>query len=284
MNDVRGWWADNPMTYAETHGRTEYEEGAGFELGTREFFDRVDAQFYDWNRPLHDERPFGRLFPYDDYRGSPVLEVGCGLGTMAMNWARAGAHVTAVDLNPTAVAQTRRRLELHGLEGQVAEGDGRSLPFPDASFDYVWSWGVLHHSPDLDSSLRELVRVLRPGGRLGVMLYNRRSLLYWYTIAYLEGVVHREREFLSPLGLASRYSDAGREEGNPHTWPVTRAEGEASLRAAGATGVSTRILGTDLEGVLDTVFPQLGSALPSWAVKPWARRFGWSLWFSGRKP
>jgi ubiquinone/menaquinone biosynthesis C-methylase UbiE len=272
------------MTYAETHGQTEYDSGSGVEPGTREFFDRLDRQFYDWNRPLHGQRPFDRLFPYDEYRGKPVLEVGCGLGTMAMNWAQAGASVTAVDLNPTAVAHTRTRFELHGLEGEISEADGRSLAFPDESFDYAWSWGVLHHSPDLGESLSELVRVLRPGGRFGVMLYNRRSFLHWYTIAYLEGVVHREREFLSPLELASRYSDAGREEGNPHTWPITREEGESMLRAAGAADVSTRILGTDLEGVLDTVFPRLGTAVPTWAKKPWARRFGWSLWFSGRKP
>ena len=118
MNDqVRDWWRDNPMTYGAEHGRTEYRDGV-FELGTREFLERVDQEFYSWNRPLHDRRPFDRLFPYDAYGpGSRVLEIGCGLGTMAMNWARNGVDMTAVDLNPTSISQTRRRFELRGPFG-----------------------------------------------------------------------------------------------------------------------------------------------------------------------
>jgi ubiquinone/menaquinone biosynthesis C-methylase UbiE len=276
VSEVREWWAEHPMTYGDVHGESAES------VGTPEFFAEVDARFLDWNRPLHGERPFERIFPYDRHRGGTVLEVGCGMGTMASCWARQGARVTAVDLNPTAVTQTRRRFELLGLEGDVRQADARRLPFDDGTFDYVWSWGVLHHSPDLGQSLRELLRVTRPGGGYGVMVYHRRSLLHWYMTRYVEGFLHMESRFLSDVELASRYGDAAREEGNPHTWPVTRRELHALLSAAGAT-VNIRVLGTDLDSVLRLMLPGVGDLLPAALKKPWARRFGWSLWAHGHR-
>jgi ubiquinone/menaquinone biosynthesis C-methylase UbiE len=78
---------------------------------------------------------------------------------------------------------------------------------------------VLHHSPDIARSLAELMRVLRPGGGFGLMVYHRRSLLHWYMTEYVEGVLHMERRFLDAVALASRNGDAAREEGNPHRTP-----------------------------------------------------------------
>jgi SAM-dependent methyltransferase len=274
--DVERWWSEHPMTYGDVHGR------AADELGTPAFFASVDRRFLEWNRPLHGRRPFERLFPYDRHRAGRVLEVGCGMGTMASIWAREGARVTAVDLNPTAVEQTRRRFELLGLDADVIRADARELPFETGAFDYVWSWGVLHHSPDLARSLHELLRVVRTGGGYGVMLYHRHSLLHGYMTRYVEGFLHMERHFLDEVGLASRYGDAAREEGNPHTWPVTRPELRAMLAAAGGDG-QIRVLGTDLDSVLRLVLPGLGDLWPTAAKKPWARRLGWSLWAHGQR-
>ena len=280
---VERWWAENPMTYATSHGATDYDEGAPVELGTPEFFAQVDRRFYEWNRPLHGVRPFERLFRYDAYGPTDrVLEVGCGMGTMAMNWARAGVRMTAVDLNATAVEQTTRRFALAGLEGDIRPADARALPFDDDTFSYVYSWGVLHHSPKIERSIAELMRVLKPGGGFGIMVYNRRSLLHLYLTEYVEGFLHYERRFLDGLGLASRYGDAAREEGNPHTWPMTKRELHHAL-APFSRDVAVRILGTDVDFVLDSIVPRLGSSLPAALKKPWARRFGWSLWASGRK-
>ncbi|MBF0136818.1 MAG: class I SAM-dependent methyltransferase [Magnetococcus sp. DMHC-1] len=283
MNDtVRSWWARHPMTYGEVHGQSRYD-GAEHTLGTLDFFNKLDAVFHAWNHPLHGQRPFSRLFPFDRYgSGSQVLEVGCGLGTMAMHWAQNGSTVTAVDLNTTAVTQTRRRFELLGLTGDIREADARALPFPDNHFDYVYSWGVLHHSPTIERSVAEMLRVLRPGGEYGIMLYHRHAILQKYMTEYLEGFLHLENRFLTPLQLASRYGDGGRQEGNPHTWPVTRQE-FAGLLAPYSPDCTVRVLGTDLDSLLRFLLPGLGLILPTWAKKVWARRFGWSLWAQGHK-
>jgi len=277
---IRKWWSENPMTYGLAHGRADYKDGIR-EVGSREFFERLDREFCGWNPNLHSKRPFDRLFPYGEFaKGARVLEIGCGLGTMAMNWALNGSTVTAVDLNPTAVAQTKLRFELYGLKGEIRIEDADQLSFKDDTFDYVYSWGVLHHSPNLEQSVSEIMRVLRSGGGFGIMLYNRKSILYGYMIKYIEGFLHYENRFLGPLELASRYSDGHREEGNPYTWPVTEAEIREIL-APYCPSPSVKKLGNELDSIAKFLLPGFGLVLPSWAKRVWDRRFGWSLWIHG---
>jgi SAM-dependent methyltransferase len=287
-SEIRQWWADFPMTYGDEHGNTEYRGADGavtVALGSREFFERADATFYRWNEPLHDgPRHFGRLFEYDRYRGKRVLEVGCGMGCMAMNWALNGAAVTAVDLNPVAVAQTRSRFDVFGLAGEIREADAESLPFPDNTFDFVYSWGVLHHTPGTRPAIAELRRVLKPGGRVGVMLYNRQSLLFWFIVRWQEGFVNLERRWLTDLELASRYADGDRREGNPHTWPVTANEIRTEL-FPGYDDIAVRVLGTDVPNVLNVWAPSLGTErIARRSIAAFARRWGWSLWTMATKP
>lgn len=284
---IRDWWADAPMTYAEDHGHVEYRLPDGsmerVEIGTRRFYELADSVFHRWNEPLHDDTgKFGRIFEYERYRGKKVMEVGCGMGCMASHWASHGAEVTAIDLNPVAIAETTRRFELFGLQGEFREVDAETLPFADATFDFVYSWGVIHHTPGIELAAREMHRVLKPGGRMALMLYNRNSILYKYFVVYQEGVVNGERCFLNEQGLASRYGDGGRQEGNPHTWPVTHEEVVRDLLPM-CENVSIQVLGTDVPEALNTWFPRLGQWLPlSWR-KALARRWGWSLWITAQK-
>lgn len=282
-DEVATWWAANPQTYGDAHGGDTFG-GAKHSLGTKEFFIEADRVFFDWNHQLHsDAGPFGCLFPYEKYRGKRVLEVGCGMGAMASQWARHGARISAIDLNPVAIAQTRQRFALFGLSGQIEQSDGRDLPFGDAEFDYAYSWGVLHHSPNLGKSIQEFLRVLKPGGEFGMMLYHRRSVLYWYHILFLEGFLHGERLFLDPLRLASRYTDGDRAEGNPHTWPVTKRE-VRDFFAPSVRQLSIRVFGNDIDGnIAAEIAPGALRVLPLALRKALARRFGWSLWISGVK-
>ena len=286
--EVKRWWADNPMTYGATHGQATYVAADGavreLALGTREFFTHVDDTQARWNTPLERNGvPFGQLFPYDAYRDKQVLEVGCGMGTMAMLWAQQGAHVTACDLNPVAVEQTSERMRLFNLRANVFQADGGVLPCADHTFDYVFSWGVLHHSPRLDLSIAELLRVLKPGGQYGVMLYHRNSFRTHYLMRYVEGFLHGESRFLGPLELASRYSDGGIEEGNPHTWPVTREE-MVELFSKHADTVNVHTFGDkEVRNNFKLLMPVIWRFVPEAVVRAWASRWGWSLWIYGAK-
>ena len=284
---IAAYWSTQPQSYAEEHGGTSFRTADGSiitaERRSPEYFREADRILFEWNHPCHNEAgPFGRLYPYARYRGRRVLEVGCGQGGMAALWAERGVQLTAVDLNPDAIAATQERFAQRGLAGEIRQVDARSLPFEDGTFDYAYSWGVLHHSPDLARSVKEMMRVLRPGGEFGIMLYNRHSILYWYQILYLEGLLHAERRFLSPLQLASRYGDGDRQEGNPHTWPVTVGE-MRELFGPYSSRLDVRVLGTDIVPILKLMMPGVTRLIPEIVWKAWARRWGWSVWIAGER-
>ena len=157
------------------------------ELGTREFFDEVERYRY------HEYAAWmPRLMEFEKFRGKRLLEIGCGMGTDLLQFARGGARCTGVDLTPRSIEITRHRFRLYDAGGTFMISDGEHLPFRDESFDVVYSNGVLHHTPDTAGAIREVHRVLRPGGTAKVMLYHRNSLNYWFDIVLRRGVLHAE--------------------------------------------------------------------------------------------
>ncbi len=284
---IKEWWAENPQTYAYVHGKALYKNRDGsfkeVKPGSLDFFRKVDEAFYEYNRPLHTkDDPFGKIFLYDKFRHKNVLEIGCGMGTMAMLWAMNGAKITAIDLNPFSLEQTKARFSLMGVQGSISQADAHDLPFASESFDYVYSWGVLHHSPNLERSLQEMFRVLRRGGTFGVMLYNRGSLLYRYRIKYLEGYIHMENRFLNEVQMASRYADGSEKEGNPYTWPETK-EKVTQLFAPYCSDLEKRLFGTELDYYLKLLLVGFSILVPRFTRKSWARRYGWCMWVCGEK-
>ena len=139
------------------------------------------AQFFDEVRGFRaDTQDFVyRLIDFRQFAGSRLLEVGCGLGTDLLHAAKLGAHVTGIDLSGRSVGLARRHFALSGVDGRFVHGDAEGLPFGDGSFDVVYSFGVLHHTPDTKGAINECLRVLKPGGRLVLMLYNSSS---WLTV------------------------------------------------------------------------------------------------------
>jgi SAM-dependent methyltransferase len=157
------------------------------ELGTREFFDSVERHRYEQYAPW-----MPHVMGFDQFRGSRLLEIGCGMGTDLLQFARGGARCVGVDLTPRSVEITRHRFALYGADGAFMLADGERLPFASNSFDVVYSNGVLHHTPDTAGAIREVHRVLRPGGTAKVMLYHRHSLNYWIEIVLRRGLVGGE--------------------------------------------------------------------------------------------
>jgi len=157
------------------------------ELGTREFFDEVERYRYQEYASW-----MPRVMEFDRFRGARLLEVGCGMGTDLLQFARGGARCTGVDLTPRSIEISRHRFKLYGAAGSFMISDGEHLPFRSESFDVVYSNGVLHHTPDTAGAIREVHRVLRPGGVAKIMLYHRNSLNYWIEIVLRRGVLGLE--------------------------------------------------------------------------------------------
>ena len=163
-DDVRSFWEQQPCG-AKT---------ARAEPGSPEFFRQVE----DWRYTVEPFIP--ELARFEDTAGKDVLEVGIGLATDFVRFVRAGAAATGIDLTEAAVVAARERLRQEGLAAEVLVADAELLPFEAASFDVVYSYGVLHHTPDTAAAVREVHRVLRPGGEARIMLYSRRS---WFALA-----------------------------------------------------------------------------------------------------
>lgn len=157
------------------------------ELGTREFFDAVERHRYSEYAAW-----MPRLMEFEKFPNARLLEVGCGMGTDLLQFARGGARCVGVDLTPRSVAISRHRFKLYGVDGAFMISDGERLPFHSDSFDVVYSNGVLHHTPDTAGAIREVHRVLRPGGTAKIMLYHRNSLNYWFEIVLRRGVFDAE--------------------------------------------------------------------------------------------
>jgi ubiquinone/menaquinone biosynthesis C-methylase UbiE len=145
-----------------------------------DYFKEIESYRYRVEPEIFSFAQFTRAY------GKKVLEIGVGAGTDFVQWVRAGAHAYGIDLTSEAIENTRHRLMIEGLRPydlQVA--DAENIPYPDNSFDLVYSWGVIHHSPDTQRCLEEIVRVTKPGGTVKLMIYHRYSLfaLYRYLLA-----------------------------------------------------------------------------------------------------
>ncbi|HEV2975270.1 MAG TPA: methyltransferase domain-containing protein [Solirubrobacteraceae bacterium] len=189
-----------------------------------------------------------QAFEYRRTAGLDVLDVGCGQGIDLVEYAIAGARATGVDLTPRHVELARRHLAALGLSASVVHGDAEQLPFRNASFDFVASNGVLHHTPDMPAALREIRRVLRRGGGVRVAVYNRRSFHYWLSQVVLVGILQRGLlEQGSMEGVLSR----GVERTSIGARPLVRVYSPPQLRRmlidAGFVDVRTSIWGFDVE-------------------------------------
>ncbi len=165
----RRWWNQTPMSY-------DWRRKITLPEGSREFFDEVDARFYASSPFYRAPQPYGRLIPFEKLKGKRVLEIGCGLGLHSQLMAEAGARLTSIDLTPRAVGLTRKRMDLKGIESDVRVMDAENMEFEENEFDFVWSWGVIHHSAQTERIVSEVFRVLRPSGEFRSMVYHKRSI------------------------------------------------------------------------------------------------------------
>jgi ubiquinone/menaquinone biosynthesis C-methylase UbiE len=152
---------------------------------SREYFDEIEEFRYRLEPEIHGFAQF------TNHTGKKVLEVGVGAGTDFLQWCRAGTEAHGIDLTDEAISNVRERLIVYGLNAaDLRVGNAEDLPYPDGSFDLVYSWGVIHHSPDTEKCLSEISRVARKGASVKVMVYNRHSIqtyVWWVRYALLRG-------------------------------------------------------------------------------------------------
>src|SRR5687768_10423550 len=139
---------------------------------SKDYFEEIERFRYLDQPFIHSFAQFTR------YRGKKVLEVGFGAGTDFIQWLRACAVASGIDLTPQALEHLQNRIHVYDLPPpeSIQVADAENLPFKSASFDLGYSFGVLHHSPNTPKAISELVRVVRPGGEIKIMLYNRYSI------------------------------------------------------------------------------------------------------------
>jgi ubiquinone/menaquinone biosynthesis C-methylase UbiE len=178
QNNNHDWWEKNPMTY-DWEGIRKSKEG------TKEWYYLADKEFWEISKEFAHPgypncTPFSSLIDYKKIKGKNVLEIGCGMGAHASVFCDSGALLTAIDITQRAVDATNTRFSLFGAaNAQAIRVDAEKMPFPDDYFDFVWSWGVIHHSADTEAIVREIYRVMKPGAETKVMIYNKNSTRYY---------------------------------------------------------------------------------------------------------
>jgi ubiquinone/menaquinone biosynthesis C-methylase UbiE len=215
------------------------------------------------SRARYELEPYVREFArFHEGQGKDVLEIGVGMGADHIEWAKAKPRLLAgIDLTPRAIEHTRKRLDIYGLKSEVRVGDAERLPFEDRSFDLVYSWGVLHHSPDTPKAVDEVFRVLRAGGTARIMIYHKYSLtgyMLWARYGPLAG-----RPFRSLNDIYSECLES------PGTTAYSTEEARAMFGRFSTVSLRTQLCFGDL--LQGAVGQRHGGMLLSAAKKFWPR-------------
>jgi ubiquinone/menaquinone biosynthesis C-methylase UbiE len=163
--------------------------------GTGEYLSDLDPETLAWFDRIRNDRyqvsdPWmPRSFDYASGHGRRVLEVGFGIGSDLLSWAEGGAEVHGIDITQEHLRLATQNFKLHGRDATLQLADAAQIPYPDGHFDIVYSNGVLHHTRDIEDCLAEVLRVLKPGGRLLMSVYRRHSAFHYATLLLVDGII-----------------------------------------------------------------------------------------------
>jgi ubiquinone/menaquinone biosynthesis C-methylase UbiE len=193
-------------------------------VGTREYFDEVEYRKY------FVESHIPRFAEFERWKGKKVLEIGCGIGTDSISFARAGAQVTSVDLTEKSLEVARQRAQVFGLEDRIrfiqANAEKLSDSVPPDKYDLVYSFGVIHHTPRPERVLQEVRKFVTPESTVKIMVYNRWS---WKVLWIL--FIYGKCQFWKLDRLIAEYSEA--QTGCPVTYSYSRTAGRRLLEQQG---------------------------------------------------
>lgn len=177
------WWENQPMRY-------DWKEKIGFAEFTEPFYKEIDKRFFSNAEEYLPSRknPFDLLIDFESLPKMDVLEIGVGSGSHAKLLAGSAKSFIGIDITDYAVKSAKKRFEVFNLSGQIIKMDAETLEFSDNSFDFIWSWGVIHHSSDTKKILKEIQRVLRPNGEAIIMVYHKGWWNY-YCMGFIKGII-----------------------------------------------------------------------------------------------
>jgi 2-polyprenyl-3-methyl-5-hydroxy-6-metoxy-1,4-benzoquinol methylase len=263
LEAIQDYWDAHPWEATRSH-KTQ---------GTRDYFKDIEMRRYHLAPHIPDFADF------DSWRGAAVLEVGCGIGTDTVNFGRAGADVTAVDISETSATLAEQRAEVYGLEDRITFvlGNVETLAkfLGPARFDLAYAFGTLSHTPSADAALKELHALVKPGGKLKIMVYNRRSLRVLGIVLFRGfGCFWRSDRLVNRYGLMER--------GCPVTKVFSRRQARDLVEGAGFK--VTRISADHIypykkssERSLKFTRKWRYSFIPGFLFRFLERRFGWHL-------
>jgi ubiquinone/menaquinone biosynthesis C-methylase UbiE len=243
--------------------------------GTLEFYRAIRRHRYEVYGPW-----FDRVVGFDSWRDLDVLEVGVGLGSDHYRFARGGNRMTALDLSREHLSQTTTHLKLEGRSTTPHYGDAEEMPFADHSFDLVYSFGVLHHTPDTQKSIDEVLRVLRPNGTALIGLYHRHSWFYYISTMLVQGVLRGglwrkgRRRLLSEIEYRSDPNSA---------LPLVKVVSRRDVRKLFHGFARVRITACHVESTHFSKFAPLVSWLGRERLERWLGFGGWYLIVQAQK-
>ena len=242
-------------------------------VGTREYFDEVEARKYMVESHVPGFADFER------WKGKKVLEIGCGIGTDTINFARHGAQVTAVDLTEKSLEVARQRAQVFGLQDRIqfyqANAERLSETVPVEKYDLVYSFGVIHHTPHPENVLDQIRKYVTPESTLKIMVYNRWSWkVLWILFGYGKGQVWKMNR------LIADYSEA--QTGCPVTYSYSRTGGRKLLEDHGfrVTNVMVdHIFAYEISEYVQYRYKKVWyfRMLPNFVFRALERLFGWHL-------
>ena len=222
-------------------------------VGSREFFGELEAYRFE----KLDYLP--RVVDFTAYKGRRMLEVGCGVGTDLVRFAKHGAAVTGVDLAQVSIDLAKQNFALNGVTGDLRTMNGEDMQIDDESFDVVYAHGVLQYTDDPQRMIREIHRVLRPGGEAILMVYNRYSWLYALSKVFGTTLEHEDAPAFKTFSIRQfkrMLSGFSRVEITPERFPVkTRLH----------SGLKARVYNALFVGAFNLI------------PKPIVRPFGWHI-------
>jgi ubiquinone/menaquinone biosynthesis C-methylase UbiE len=215
------------------------------------------------------------LMEFDCHAGHDVLEIGSGVGTDLAQFAARGAHVTDVDLSSGHLRLAEENFAARGLKAEFIQQDAESLTFADRTFDLVYSICVIHHTPNTRRVVQQMFRVVKPGGRVIVMVYAEESLHYWRNLVWNIGLREGQLRKYSMGEIMSRIVERS---DNAAAHPLVKAYTHAELRELFAQFVDVEIFQRqmDAEGV-----PRVLAYVPRRYLE---KIMGWNLILKARKP